>query len=77
MARVRHKFAIKKDDGVYRLQIIYERISVIRDRETIKAKFTQDELLDLILTILNYRILDKAHLDKIRETIEVLINEPP
>lgn len=75
MPKVRHKFAIKKDDGVYRLQIIYERISVIRDRETIKAKFTQDELLDLILTILNYRILDKAHLNKVKEIIEVLLDE--
>mgnify|MGYP000058808064 CR=1 FL=1 len=77
MARVRHKFAIKKDDGVYRLQIIYERISIIRDRETIRAKFTQDELLDLILTILNYRILDKAHLIKIKEVLKVLLNESP
>jgi hypothetical protein len=71
MPKVRHKFAIKSDDGVYRLQIIYERISVIRDRETIKAKFTQDELADLIITILRYRVLDEDHL----KMIQSILNE--
>ena len=74
MPKVRHKFAIKSDDGVYRLQIIYERISVIRDRETIRAKFTQDELADLIITILNYRILDDEHLSKIKEILDKVMN---
>jgi len=74
MPKVRHKFAIKSDDGVYRLQIIYERISVIRDRETIRAKFTQDELADLIITILNYRILDDENLSRIKEILDKVMN---